>query len=75
MGWTKEILVREAGRLAVSGFGWTESIPPPLEPKTVGMMGLKGVPGLNIVRKEHVPRDGGEGYAGTRNNVHAGVAR
>lgn len=56
MGWTKTDLIREAGLLAVSAFGWTESKPPPIEPKTVGMMGLKGLPGLNIVRKEFVPR-------------------
>ncbi|KAF8809289.1 DEAD-domain-containing protein [Phlegmacium glaucopus] len=55
MGWKKADLIREAGLLAVSGFGWTQSKPPPIEPRTVGMMGLKGVAGLNIVRKEFVP--------------------
>ena len=77
MGWKKEDLVREAGLLAVSGFGWTDSNPPPIDPKTVGMMGLKGVPGLNIVRKEIVLRHAnrGVGQAGTsNNNVHAGAA-
>jgi ATP-dependent RNA helicase MSS116, mitochondrial len=57
MGWTKTDLIREAGLLAVSAFGWTERIPPPIEPKTVGLMGLKGLPGLNIVRKVVVPTD------------------
>ena len=74
LGWTKEDLVREAGLLAVSGFGWTESIPPPMEPKTIGKMGLKGVKGLNIVRKEFVPkmpRDGSDEQASTSNNVRA----
>lgn len=72
MGWTKADLVREAGLLAVSGFGWTDSKPPPIEPKTVGMMGLKGVAGLNIVRREVVSssrrfRDGGAaGSSGAR---------
>ncbi len=31
--------------------------PPPVLRKTVGMMGLKGVPGLNIV--SHLPDDDG----------------
>ena len=72
MRWTKEDLVREAGLMAVSAFGWTESKPPGMEPKTIGKMGLKGVPGLNIVRKEYVPkipRDGGDGQSD--NNVHS----
>lgn len=56
MKWTKADLVREAGLLAVSGFGWTESNPPPIEPRTVGMMGLRGVPGLNIVRRAFAPK-------------------
>lgn len=74
MGWNKENLVREAGLLAVSGFGWTESKAPPIDPKAVGMMGLKKVPGLNIVRKEFAPRGPGNGQVGTSRNVHAGVA-
>ena len=74
MGWTKTDLVREAGLLAVSGFGWTQSILPPLDPRTVGKMGLKGVPGLNIVRKEIVPKTPrvGSGQASTSKNVYAG---
>ena len=77
MGWNKEDLVREAGLLAISGFGWTDSKPPPMEPKTIGKMGLKGVTGLNVVRKEIVPktpRDGGDEQRSTSNNVHARVA-
>lgn len=79
LGWTKEELVREAGQMAVSSCGWTESKPPPMEPKTVGKMGLKGVCGLNIVRKEVVPKvpiDGGDGdgQAGTSNKVHIEAA-
>jgi len=71
MGWSKGDLVREAGLLAVSGFGWTESDLPPMDPQTIGKMGLRGVPGLNIVRKAYVPRDGGNKQAGTSTNVHA----
>jgi len=59
LGWKKADLVREAGLLAVSGLGWTQSKPPSIEPKAVGMMGLKGVPGLNIVRREVVPTRAG----------------
>ena len=58
MGWTKEDLVREANKLAVSGFGWTQSIFPGMDPRTVGKMGLRGVSGLNIVRREpQIPKD------------------
>jgi len=64
MGWTNADLVREAGLLAVAGFGWTESKPPPIEPKTVGMMGLRGVEGLNIVRKESGTVSGRAGGGG-----------
>jgi ATP-dependent RNA helicase MSS116 len=49
MGWTKADLVHEAGLLAVSSWGWTESNPPAMDPIIVGKMGLTGVPGLNIV--------------------------
>lgn len=64
MGWTKADLVREAGSLAFSGFGWTESKAPPIDPKAVGMMGLRGLPGLNVVRKELNPRKPKDGDAG-----------
>ena len=73
MGWTKADLVREAGLLAVSVFAWTESKLPPMDPSTVGKMRLKGVPGLNIVRKEYMPaRVKTDKQASTSNNVHAG---
>lgn len=72
MGWTKADLVHEAGKLAVSGFGWTESILPAMDPRTVGKMGLKGVPGLNIVRREpQMPRVGSGEQASTSENVLA----
>ncbi|EFN51650.1 hypothetical protein CHLNCDRAFT_59143 [Chlorella variabilis] len=45
MGWSKPELVQQANRFsAVMGL----SQPPPLQKKTIGMMGLKGVPGLRI---------------------------
>ena len=73
MGWTNADLVREAGLLAVEGFGWRESKPPPIEPKTVGMMGLRGVEGLNIVRKESVTASGrGGGVQRGMKNVRGG---
>jgi ATP-dependent RNA helicase MSS116, mitochondrial len=77
LGWTKEQLVREAGQLAVSSWGWTESKPPQMDPKTIGKMGLKGVNGLNVVRKAVVPKvpsDGGDGQVGTSNKVHIEAA-
>merc|ERR1719215_320297 len=54
LGWSKEHLVQEATRFADTIGGTThDGLPPPILKKTVGMMGLKGVPGLNIV--SHLP--------------------
>ena len=47
MGWNAERLVREANAYAVDFMGCRE--PPPMLKSTVGKMGLKGVPGLNVV--------------------------
>lgn len=47
MGWNAERLVREANAYAVDFMGCPE--PPPMLKSTVGKMGLKGVPGLNVV--------------------------
>lgn len=50
LGWSKEQLVNEAWNFANSiGAIGSDGIPPPILKKTAGMMGLKGVPGLNIV--------------------------
>ncbi|KAF5391246.1 hypothetical protein D9757_003016 [Collybiopsis confluens] len=48
--WSSEQLVAEANRYAKDSLGWKEASPPPLQAKTVGKMGLKGVKGLNIER-------------------------
>lgn len=50
IGWTKNQLVQQATQFAASicAVG-RDGLPPPMLKKTVGMMGLKGVPGLNIV--------------------------
>jgi ATP-dependent RNA helicase MSS116 len=46
LGWQPAELVQRANHLATCwGF---PALPPPLQRKTVGKMGLKGVPGLNI---------------------------
>lgn len=55
MGWDKPTLVQQANRFA-SVMGLAE--PPALLKKTIGMMGLKGVPGLRI--------DSGGGFGGGR---------
>lgn len=47
LGWTNEDLAREAGRLAIDGFGAPEI--PPLNKSTVGKMGMRGVKGLVVV--------------------------
>jgi len=46
LGWTPAQLVQRANHLAAC-WGFPKA-PPPLQKKTVGKMGLKGVPGLNI---------------------------
>jgi len=54
LGWAKDHLVAEATRFAATiGAVDNYGLPPPILRKTVGMMGLKGVPGLNIV--SHLP--------------------
>jgi len=50
LGWKKEHLVAEAARFADSiSATQSDGQPPPIMKKTVGKMGLKGVPGLNLV--------------------------
>ncbi|KAG7447700.1 DEAD-domain-containing protein [Guyanagaster necrorhizus] len=49
--WNKVELVKKATLYAQECLGWTEDLPPSLEAKTVGMMHLKNVPGLNIGRR------------------------
>lgn len=46
LGWDAAELVRQGNTLALKGLGASEI--PSIEKKTVGKMGLKGVPGLNI---------------------------
>ena len=50
--WSSEELVEEATNYAREVLGWKDTLPPPLLPKTVGMMGLRGVKGLNVVRPD-----------------------
>ncbi|CAL8464262.1 g3797 [Coccomyxa elongata] len=56
--WTPERLVQAANQYAAT-LGC--SGPPPIEKRTVGKMGMKGVPGLNIVASLDVERPGGRG--------------
>ncbi|KAK0230232.1 P-loop containing nucleoside triphosphate hydrolase protein [Armillaria fumosa] len=49
--WNKVELVNKATLYAQECLGWTDALPPPIEAKTVGMMHLKNVPGLNIGRR------------------------
>jgi len=50
LGWPKDHLVWQATRFAGTIGGLTrDGLPPPILKKTVGMMGLKCVPGLNVV--------------------------
>lgn len=46
MKWDKATLVK-AGNFYSSTLGF--SSPPPIPKKTVGMMGLKNVPGINVI--------------------------
>jgi ATP-dependent RNA helicase MSS116 len=60
MGWSKEVLVQNANRYALEVLGCPGL--PGIMKKTVGMMGLKGVPGLNLVSE--LPGGGGGGNRG-----------
>ncbi|KAJ3873963.1 P-loop containing nucleoside triphosphate hydrolase protein [Lentinula edodes] len=48
--WSPEKLIEEANKYARQVMGWTDALPPPVSPKAVGMMGLRGVKGLNVMR-------------------------
>ncbi|CAN0439341.1 unnamed protein product [Laminaria digitata] len=57
MRWTPEMLVLEGNFWATQIWGLPTA--PPLKTSTIGKMGLKGVPGLNIDRTPQAPRGGG----------------
>lgn len=48
--------VEMANTYAMEVLKYQSDLPPPLTAKTVGMMKLKGVPGLNVVKGEQPPR-------------------
>ncbi|KAJ7129348.1 P-loop containing nucleoside triphosphate hydrolase protein [Mycena epipterygia] len=50
--WDRDELVRRGNEFAASSLGWREPQLPPIEKKTIGKMGLRGVQGLNIVATE-----------------------
>jgi len=58
-GWDKAALVATANEFALGALALPEV--PTLEAKTVGMMGLKGTPGLNVAKG---PAGGGSGGTG-----------
>ena len=62
--WDKDTLVEEANDFAVTVLGLPG--PPPLQAKTVGKMGLKGVRGLNVTKGPpgNAPGSGRGGYGG-----------
>lgn len=65
MNWTPAQLVQQANTFAREGLGCPEV--PGILRKTVGMMGLKGVPGLNIVSQlpdQGAPTPNGHGRQG-----------
>ena len=57
LGWDKPTLVVMANRFA-STIGFPEGSPPALQAKTVGKMGLKGVPGLRVDKTLSVHSNG-----------------
>ncbi|KAJ7587994.1 P-loop containing nucleoside triphosphate hydrolase protein [Mycena floridula] len=50
MKWSKEDLVKQAFTYMKTCASWTDELPPTIESRVLGKMGLKGVPGLNIVK-------------------------
>ncbi|KNZ76792.1 DEAD-box ATP-dependent RNA helicase 25 [Termitomyces sp. J132] len=53
--WDREELVRRANAYVREALGWEEEDVPGVEPMLVGRMQMRGVPGLNIVRREVTP--------------------
>ncbi|KAH7910632.1 P-loop containing nucleoside triphosphate hydrolase protein [Hygrophoropsis aurantiaca] len=47
--WTSQRFVEEGNKYAREVLGWLDANPPPISKKSVGMMGLKHCPGLNVV--------------------------
>ncbi len=71
--WSQNDLVQNANEFAINVLGLPS--PPPLEAKTVGKMGLKGVPGLVIAGRGGVPpieRPAGGGKGGRRPGAFGG---
>lgn len=50
MGVKPDQFVEMANTYVKEILGYSEKLPPPMEARTVGKMGLKGVKGLNIVK-------------------------
>jgi ATP-dependent RNA helicase MSS116 len=76
LGWDKKQLVQEANLFATQVCRLKET--PILMAKTVGKMGLKGVPGLRIEGRNGVPKadfDGGGGGGGRGGNNRSGGGR
>ena len=69
MGWSKAQLVQAANDYALNVLGCPQI--PGILKKTVGMMGLKGIPGLNIVSQ----LDDGEGRGGGGRGGRSGGGR
>ncbi|RDB20419.1 DEAD-box ATP-dependent RNA helicase 25 [Hypsizygus marmoreus] len=74
MGWTKEDLVSQGGEYVRKALGWGREAGavslegdvaslPEMDPRTVGKMGLRGVPGLHIVHGSGSSGRGGGGGA------------
>lgn len=64
--------VNEYAQHALMYRGGQSDQPPPLQAKTVGKMGLKGVQGLNVVRGESQPQQQGRGGSGGGHQVNGG---
>lgn len=62
LGWSKEDLVMQANDWVMGTLGRHE--PPEMEKKTIGKMGLKGVPGLNIASGDGGGGGRGGGFGG-----------
>lgn len=80
LGWDKASLVEWGNQYAIEVLGYDEGGKlPPMEAKTVGKMGLKGVKGLNITSGPSGQRQGGfaggQGNGGGRGGFGGGGAR
>ncbi|KAG5636465.1 hypothetical protein H0H81_007945 [Sphagnurus paluster] len=77
LGWDKGSLIQAGNTYLREALGWAAGQPlPEMETRLIGKMGLKGVPGLNVVKTApRVGRGGGGGARGGGSGAATGEGR